>query len=208
MTVGERGESAPNFAMITDPARERSPDAAMIEANGGGASAKFHLAPSDAPENGNAVTSPGGPVRPAAPPAVVVENFVSDFAAEIDRLGIDMSVKLREGMKVEFLTPSQDLIVTFETRELPFDKIAVKQNSAGVAAPGDRGAGKRAEPQSSEFLSALTNLLGCKSGKSPAQDCSAHGFAWNGSRLTQAAPGGKDRIVLTAELFAINTKIS
>ena len=210
--------------MVTDAAKRRSPDAEIIRARSRRASTKTQMVPVQAPTKDDAVSSPDSPKRRRVPPEDVVNAFVNDFALEIDRLGIEMSVKQRESMKVEFSTPNQDLIVAFEARELPFDKIVVKQYDGQVHETGGIDASKRAQPQASEFLAALTNLLGRKTGKgtadgevsrnvqhrvAPAQDHGTHSFAWNGTRLKPGvASGGNDRIVLTAELFESNTQHS
>ncbi len=182
------------------------------------------MAPVEALTKDYSATGPGKPKRRRVPPKDVVNTFVNDLVSEFNRLAVDISVTQREGMKVEFSTPSQVLVVAFEAHELPFDKIVVKQHNAQVHETKKTNATKPAQPQVSEFLVALNTFLGRKTVKRPAdeevsrnvpqrialvQDHGTGSFAWNGARLTPSVASGRnDRVVLTAELFESNTQQS
>ena len=156
------------------------------------------------------------------PPEEAVNTFVTELASVFDRLGVEISVKQRDGLKVEFSTHTQALVVAFEARELPFNKVVVKQQISQVRKTKKSNAPKHTQPQAHDFLAPLTALLGRKTGKgtadekvskgarqSAAKDDGTRSFFWNGTRLTPgAASEGNDRNVLTAELFENSSRNS
>jgi len=202
--------------MVEDPARRRSPDADIFRATSGRASTKARMAPTKTPAEDEAPTVPAISKLRGDPPEVVVKNFVNDLISEIDLLGIELSVKQRESMKVEFATRTRGLIVAFEARELPFDKIVVKQHNGQIYETKEADLTNGTQPQATRFLGTLNALLGRKADKdtaeeevsqhirqwvSPVQDYRTRSFAWNESHLsTGGAPDESERIALAAEL--------
>jgi len=181
--------------MVTDPTRQRSADADMIP---GGAS------DDDAAE----------PQRQAVPPEEAVKSFVAQFASEIERAGIDMSIEHRESMKIEISCSAWDLTVIFMLREKPFDSVVVKRLHGQ---PDDDTDEDNAEPQSSGLVARAKALFGRKQDEEDAaeeatvrvqqwiaavRDFNKRELVWEESLAPPEGTAGADeRVALVAELF-------
>ncbi|MBL6946761.1 MAG: hypothetical protein ISR47_08980 [Rhodospirillales bacterium] len=206
------------------PANQRSPDAGMSQAGSSPASKTTQMDGILKTNKDDSASLPDDSKHGWGPPEEAVNTFVTDLASVFDRLGVEIAVKQRDGLKIEFSTQTQALVVAFEAHELPFNKVVVKQQISQVRKTKKRNVPKHAQPQGHDFLAPLTALLGRKTGKgaadkrvskdarnrtAPAQDEDTRSFSWNGTRLTPgAASEGNDRNVLTAELFENSSRNS